>query len=78
MQKITFHILKLGDVEDPELYAAFPLSEFMDTEKGRWIKKNCIDPLYIVRTDPSQYGYNVIVYGDVEDRLATEYHLKWS
>lgn len=78
MQTITFHILKLGDVEDPELYAAIPLSEFMDSEKGRWIKKNCVDPLYIVRSSPETYGYNIIVYGDIEDKLATEYHLKWS
>lgn len=78
MQKITFHTLQLSDVEDPELYAAFPLSEFMNTEKGLWIKKNCKDPQYIVRPAEDAFGYKIIVYGAVEDKLATAYHLKWS
>jgi hypothetical protein len=78
MQKITFGYINIGDVEDPELYAAFPLSEFMSTDKGQWIKKNCRDPQYIIRPDPTTYGYKVIIYGDVEDKLATAYHLKWS
>jgi hypothetical protein len=77
MVKITFHTFGMGDVEDPELYAAFPLSEFMTTEKGQWIKANCQDPQYIIRLDPTTYGTRVIVYGDVEERLATEYFLKW-
>jgi hypothetical protein len=67
----------MGDVDDPEVYAAFPLGEFMATEKGQWIKKNCADPQYIIRPDPHTFGTRVIVYGEVEDRLATEYYLRW-
>jgi len=67
----------MGDVEDPELYAAMPLGEFMATEKGQWIRQNCRDPQYIIRPDPNTHGIRVIVYGEVEDRSATEYYLKW-
>ena len=77
MIKIIFHSFGIGDPEDPEIYAAFPLGEFMDTEKGQWIKTNCADPLYIIRPDPNTYGQRVFVYGDVEEKLATEYFLKW-
>ena len=68
----------MGDVEDPELYAALPLGEFMHTEKGQWIRDNCQDPQYIIRPDPHTYGTRVIVYGEVEDQAATEYFLKWA
>ena len=68
----------MGDVEDPELYAAFPLGEFMETEKGKWIKSHCKDPCYIIRPDPNTFGVRCIVYGDVEDKSATEYYLKWN
>jgi hypothetical protein len=78
MQNIVFHSFGMGDVEDPELYAAEPLYQFMQTEQGRWIKKNCSDPQYIVRPDANTFGQRVIVYGELEDRLATEYLLKWS
>jgi hypothetical protein len=78
MIKITFHSFSMGDVEDPELYAALPLGEFMDTEKGRWIRANCADPQYIIRPDPHTYGTKVSVYGEVEEPAATEYFLKWA
>jgi hypothetical protein len=78
MVKINFHSFGMGDVEDPELYAAFPLSEFMETEKGQWIKFNCKDPKYIIRPDNTTFGNRIIVYGEVEEKLATEYFLKWA
>lgn len=78
MVEIVFHTFGLGDVDDPEIYAAMPLGEFMDTEKGLWIKKNCLDPRYILRPDPTTFGVRCIVYGKVEEKLATEYYLKWS
>ena len=77
MVKINFHSFGIGDPDDPEIYAAFPLSEFMSTEKGLWIKANCIDPQYIIRPDFGSYGQRVFVYGEVEEKLATEYYLKW-
>ena len=78
MQTIEFHSFLMGDVEDPELYAAFPLSEFMSTEKGKWVKKNCLDPIYIIRPAIDHFGFRVIIYGKVEDQFATEYYLKWA
>ena len=67
----------MGDVEDPELYASMPLADFMTTEKGKWIKDNCADPQYIIRPDVNTYGNRVFVYGEVDERLATEYYLRW-
>lgn len=77
MIKITFHSFGMGDVDDPELYASIPLAEFMETEKGQWIKANCLDPQFIVRPDAHYYGMRVIVYGEVEPKAATEYFLRW-
>lgn len=77
MVKITFHTFSIGDPDDPEIYAAFPLSEFMSTEKGQWIRANCADPQYIIRPDPNTYGQRVFVHGEVEEKLATEYFLRW-
>jgi hypothetical protein len=78
MQKIIFHRFGIGDPDDPEIYAAQPLHEFMQTEKGQWVKANCADPKYIIRSDKLTWGQQVIVYGEVEDILATEYCLRWA
>lgn len=67
----------MGDSEDPELYAAWPLHQFMQTEKGLWIRANCNDPQYVIRSNANLFGQKIIVYGEVEDRLATEYYLRW-
>lgn len=77
MVKITFHTFGMGDVDDPEIYASVPLSEFMTTEKGQWVRANCTDPQYIIRPDMNTYGNRVFVYGEVDEQLATEYYLRW-
>ena len=67
----------MGDVEDPELYAAQPLNEWQQTAQGQWVIENCPDPRYIVQPDPNTFGHKIIIYGLVEDQLATEYLLRW-
>lgn len=68
----------MGDVEDPELYAAQPLYEWQQTKQGQWVMENCADPQYIIRPDVNTFGHKIIVHGELEDQLATEYLLRWS
>lgn len=68
----------MGDVEDPEIYAAVPLGEFMDTEKGQWVREHCPDPLYRLVPDAYNWGHRVIIYGTVNDKSATEFFLRWA
>jgi hypothetical protein len=77
VQKINFHSFGMGDVEDPELYAAQPLYEWQQTEQGQWVMKHCSDPQYIIRPDVNTFGHKIIVHGELEDQLATEYLLRW-
>jgi hypothetical protein len=67
----------MGDVEDPELYAAQPLYEWQQTDQGQWVMKHCTDPQYIIRPDVNTFGHKIIVHGEIEDQLATEYLLRW-
>ena len=38
--KYIVHTIEMGDVEDPYLYAGFPISEWQQTEMGRWVMEN--------------------------------------
>ena len=67
----------MGDVEDPELYAAQPLYEWQQTDQGQWVMEHCTDPQYIIRPDLNTFGHKIIIHGEVEDQLATEYLLRW-
>lgn len=75
--KITFHDFGLGDVDDVEIYAAQPIYEWQQTEKGRWVMANAQDLAFYTQPDSSTFGYRVIIRGTLEPRLATEYFLRW-
>lgn len=77
MKRIVFATFNMGDVEDPEIYIAQPIYEFQQTPKGRWMMENCKDPVYQIGPCPETYGYRAVIYGDVEEKLATEFYLRW-
>ena len=45
MTNLKVHEFLVGDVEDPEVYAALPIMQFMDTEKGIWCKEHSDDQM---------------------------------
>ena len=71
------HRLRMGDVEDPELYAAFPISEWQQTVMGQWVMKHCKDPTFHTRVDPVAYGYMILITAYMTDRRYTEFALRF-
>lgn len=78
MKRIIFHTFTMGDVEDPEIYIAQPVYEFQQTDKGKWMMENGQDLQYQISADYDCYGYKIVLYGKLDDRLATEYYLRWA
>ena len=76
--KIIFHRFRMGDVEDPELYAAQPIWEWEQTEQGQWVIEHVHEPRFFINTDPDQWGYQVDIVGEIKPGpKLTEYLLKW-
>lgn len=76
--KHVVHSILLGDVEDPELYAAAPILEWEKTEKGRWLLANSYKEMtYDVVTDPSTFAYKVVLHAWLTEEYYTFYQLKW-
>jgi hypothetical protein len=75
--KINFHSFRLGDVEDPDIYAAQPIYEWQQTEKGKWVMEYAHDLTYHVITDNESWGYKVVIRGGLSEKAAVEYFLKW-
>lgn len=72
-----------GDYSSPEIIASGIVSEWEQTEQGRWAKKHCsnektwyICDINIDENDDSVYA--VKVYGNMSDRNLTYYRLKWN
>lgn len=76
MQKITFHEFNVGDVEDLEVYAAYPIYEWQKTEKGAWVTERCNDLTWHSKAS-EPYSWTVCIRGSLTDRDATEYYLRF-
>ena len=75
---MILHTFNMGDVEDPYLYAAFPISEWQDTEHGKWVMENVLEPpVFNIDIDPHQYGYRVTIVGELKPEAATFFKLKY-
>jgi len=77
MRRITFHSFTMGDVDDVDIYAAQPIYEWQQTEKGQWVMKHCSDPRYTINPDGHTWGHRVVLYGELADQDAVFYELKW-
>ena len=76
---VCVHTIRLGDVEDPELYAAQPLSDFLKTEKGQWLEQHSKEQMiYNVGPCPETYGWRVWVSAFLEEEDLTYFQLRWS
>jgi hypothetical protein len=68
----------MGDVEDPEIYAAQPIYEWQQTEQGKWVMEHANNLTYHTAPDPHAFEYRITISGEMDTgpRL-TEYLLKW-
>jgi hypothetical protein len=77
MRRVTFHTFVMGDVDDPEIYAAQPLWDWQQTEQGQWVMAHCANPTYLIQPDGANWGHRVVVSGELEDDHAVFHELKW-
>lgn len=76
--RTCLHTFRMGDVDDPYLYAAFPISEWQKTEHGKWVMEHVVDePTFYCDPDPISMGYRVAVLGELEEKDHTYFMLKW-
>jgi hypothetical protein len=76
--RVTVHKITMGDVEDPEIYAAEPIINFEKSEKGSWLKDHSQKQMeYIIRPCQETYGWMVIIFAWLEEQDETYYRLKW-
>lgn len=75
--RVTFKSFTLGDVEDPELFVALPISDWQQTDQGSWVMEHASDLTYDISPDITTYGYRVRIHGIINDKDLTYYYLRW-
>lgn len=78
VKTVVVHEFSMGDVEDPDLYAAQPLHEWEKSEKGQWIMKNACDtPTWHRMADQVTYGYRYRITAKLMGPALTEWLLRY-
>lgn len=75
---MILHSFTMGDVEDPYLYAGFPIGEWQQTEKGQWVMANVIEqPVFHIQPNAETMGYRVVITGKLKPEAETYFTLKY-
>jgi hypothetical protein len=77
-QKLIVHRFQLGDVEDPEIYAAGPIWDWQQSEAGQFVMENAAEPpTYHQHFDQFHYGYQFAITAWLAEPDATYFCLRW-
>lgn len=72
------HSFRMGDVEDPDLYAGEPLWEWQETKQGKWIMKHSNPtPMWIRNVDETTYGWRYEIRAYLSPKNYTYYKLRF-
>lgn len=78
IHKIVVHTFLVGDVEDPEIYAAEPLYKWQESEQGRFIMEYAVNkPEWQRHIDPTSFGHKYAIVAELEKKKLSEYYLRW-
>jgi hypothetical protein len=75
---LVVHEFSVGDVDDPDLYAASPLWDWQQTDTGKWVMDNAIEtPQWGRVNDYRTYSIRYRVIAKLKDTDATFFKLKY-
>jgi len=78
VKTVVVHEFSMGDVEDPDLYAADPLLRWEKSDQGQWIMKNACDtPTWHRMADHVTYGYRYQIRAKLVGSALTEWLLRY-
>lgn len=75
---VCVHEIRMGDVEDPDLYVAQPIYEWQESEAGKFIMEHAVEKPYWTRqVDISSYGHLYRIMARLSEQTETFFLLKY-
>jgi hypothetical protein len=75
---VCVHEIKMGDVEDPDLFVAHPMLDWQESEAGKFVMEHAVDQPYWTRsTDYTSYGHVYRIVARLSEQHETFWRLKW-
>ena len=76
--KVVVHSFTVGDVDDPDIYAAEPLHEWQHSEAGKWIIEHSVEtPSWNKIIDYYSFGHRYTIVAHLRDVDLTYWKLKY-
>jgi len=74
---VCVHEITMGDVEDPDLWVADPIWRWQQTDAGKFVMENAVDPPYWTRNmDYNNYGHVYRIMARLSEQNETFWRLK--
>lgn len=78
IHSVIVHSFRIGDVEDPEIYAAEPILKWQETDAGKFVMANAVEtPVYYADNDHVSYGIQYSIVAKLESKKLSEFYLRW-
>jgi hypothetical protein len=78
IHKVVVHRFQMGDVEDPDLYAAQPMYDWEKSEAGQFVMKHAEDaPEWHRNIDHTSFGYQYAIVAELEKKKLSEFYLRF-
>lgn len=75
---ICVHEFTIGDVEDPDIYAAGPIIDWQNSEAGQFVMAHAVEsPYWIRQVDYSSYGHQYKIMARLSEPNQTFFRLKF-
>ena len=74
---IVVHTFTMGDVEDPDIFAADPIWKWQQTELGKYVMKRAAEtPVWHRDIDRHSMGWRYSIVAKFDERSLVEYYLR--
>jgi len=78
IHKVVVHRFRMGDVEDPDLYAAEPIYKWEKSDPGKFVMEHAIgQPEWRRHIDQFGYGHEYAIIAELEMKKLSEFYLRW-
>jgi hypothetical protein len=78
VKTVVVHEFTLGDVDDPDLYAASPIWQWQNSEQGKWVIAHAVNTSSWHRMpDSMQFGYRYQIRAKLAGPALTEWVLRY-
>ena len=72
------HNIRMGDVEDPDLFVASPIYEWQQTDAGKYVMENSApEAMWVRSVDPISFGYLYSIKAYFTPKQLTFFKLKF-